>query len=173
MIRTTASLGLLAALLLAGCATRNPDEISRYEAQRLSTVVDATVLSVRPVMVSGQQSGAGAVAGGTIGAIAGGSAGNYRNAGAYSLLGAVAGALLGNAIEYGSTQEASLELLVQLRNGERRAIVQGIGSETFRPGDAVMLVNSGGRVRVMRTPDGVPVQPAPVSLPTPVPGIRS
>lgn len=173
MIRTTASLGLMAALLLAGCATSNPDVISRHDAQRLSTVVDATVLTVRPVTVTGQQSGAGAVAGGAIGAIAGASAGHPRNAGAYSLLGAVAGAVLGNAVEFGSTQEASLELLVQLRNGERRAIVQGVGSDVFRPGDAVMLVSSGGRVRVTRTPDGLPPQPAPGSLPTPVPGTRS
>lgn len=173
MFRTTTSLGLMAVLLLAGCATSNPDLVSRHEAQRLSTVLDATVLTVRPVTVAGNQTGAGAVAGGAIGAMAGASAGNWRNSGAYSLLGAVAGAVLGNAVEYGSTQEASLELLVQLRNGERRAIVQGVGSEAFRPGDAVLLVSSGGRVRVMRTPDGLPPQPAPVSLPMPVPGTRS
>lgn len=174
MIRaTTTTLGLMTVLLMAGCATRQPDQIRRYDTQRLSTVVDATVLSVRPVTVDGSQSGAGAVAGGAIGAIAGSSAGSPRNAGANSLLGMVAGALLGSAIEYGSTVEASQELLVQLRNGERRAIVQGIGSEAFKPGDRVMLVSSGGRVRVAHAPAGVTPQPAPVALPMPVPGTRS
>ena len=173
MIRTTAFLALMAALLGAGCASSNPDLISRNDAQRLSTVVDATVLTVRPVTVDGSQTGAGAVAGGAVGAIAGSSVGGRRESAAIGLLGAVAGAVVGNVIERSSTREESLEILVQLRNGERRAIVQAKGSESFHPGDAVMLISSGGRVRVTRAPHDVPAQPAPVSRPTPVPGTRS
>ena len=173
MIRTTTTLGLMTVLLLAGCATRPPDRISHHEAQRLSTVVDATVLSVRPVTVDGRPSGAGAVAGGAVGAIAGASASHPRNAGAYSLLGMVAGAWLGNAIEDAGTVQAAQELLVQLRNGERRAIVQAIGSDAFKPGDTVWLVGSGGRVRVTLAPAALAPAPAPVALPMPVPGVRS
>lgn len=173
MNRTTVSLGLIAALLLSGCATSNPDLISRNDAQRLSTVVDATVLTVRPVTVDGSQSGAGAVAGGAVGAIAGSSVGGRRESAAIGLLGAVAGAVVGNAIERSSTREASFEILVQLRNGERRAVVQAAGSEAFKPGDAVIIVSSGSKVRVTRAPDGLPLQPAPVTMPAPVPGTRS
>ena len=173
MNRTTVSLSLMAALLLGGCATSNPDLIRRNEAQRLSTVVDATVLTVRPVTIDGSQTGAGAVAGGAVGAIAGSSVGGRRESAAIGLLGAVAGAVLGNAIERSSTREESLEILVQLRSGERRAIVQGNGGEMFKPGDAVMLVSNGGRVRVTRAPDGLPAQPSPVSRPAPMPGTRS
>lgn len=172
MNRTTVSLGLMAALLVGGCATSNPDLIRRNEAQRLSTVVDATVLTVRPVIIDGSQTGAGAVAGGAVGAIAGSSVGGRRESAAIGLLGAVAGAVLGNVIERSSTREESVEILVQLRTGERRAIVQGNGGEGFRPGDAVMLVSNGGRVRVMRAPDGLPAQPGPVSRPAPMPGTR-
>lgn len=173
MNHTTASLGLIAALLLSGCATSNPDLINRNDAQRMSTVVDATVLTVRPVTVDGSQSGAGAVAGGAVGAIAGSSVGGRRESAAIGLLGAVAGAVVGNAIERSSTREASFEILVQLRNGERRAVVQAAGSEVFKPGDAVIIVSSGGKVRVTRAPDGLPLQPAPVTMPTPLPGTRS
>jgi outer membrane lipoprotein SlyB len=173
MIRSTNSLGLMAALLLAGCATSSPDVISRNDAQRMSTVVDATVLMVRPVTVDGSQSGAGAVAGGAIGAIAGSSVGGRRESAAIGVLGAVAGAMVGNAIERSSTREESFEIMVQLRNGERRAIVQAAGKELFKPGDAVIIVSSGSKVRVSRAPDGLPAQPAPVSMPAPTPGTRS
>ena len=177
MIRTTASLGLMAALLLAGCASSNPDVISRNDAQRLSTVVDATVLTVRPVTVDGSQSGAGAVAGGAVGAIAGSSVGGRRESSAIGLLGAVAGAVVGNVIERSSTREESFEILVQLRNGERRAIVQAKGSESFNPGDAVIIVSTGGKVRVARAPAGLPPADrpgtSPTKLPQPVSGVRS
>eukprot|EP01035_Chromulina_nebulosa_P049564 gene49564-67304_t len=45
--------------VLAGCSTTSPDVIQRGDAQRLSQVQDATVLSVRPVTVDGSQSGIG------------------------------------------------------------------------------------------------------------------
>ena len=173
MIRTTASLSLMAALLLAGCASSNPDVISRNDAQRLSTVVDATVLTVRPVTVDGSQSGGGAVAGGVVGAIAGSSVGGRRESAAIGLLGAVAGAVVGNVIERSSTREESLEILVQLRNGERRAIVQAKGSESFNPGDAVIIVSTGGKVRVARAPVGQAPGASPTKLPQPVSGVRS
>ena len=91
------------------------------------------------------------------------------------VLGAVAGAVIGNAIERNSTREDALEILVQLRNGERRAVVQAKGQDSFAPGDAVMLVTSGGRVRVARA-WGAPAQdtnaPLPPPLPRPLPGTR-
>ena len=90
MRRSLAPLALALAAVLAGCATSSPDVISRNDAQRLSTVQDATVLSVRPVVVDGSQSGAGAVAGYVVGnmlfmghlmpvlsGVAGGFAANY------------------------------------------------------------------------------------------------
>ena len=55
----------IAVASLAACATSNPDVIQRGDAQRMSQVQDATVLSVRPVTVDGNQSGIGATAGAT------------------------------------------------------------------------------------------------------------
>lgn len=140
------------ALALAACSTTSPDVVQRGDAQRLSQVQDATVLSVRPVTVDGTQSGIGGTSGAVIGGVAGSSVGGRREAIAVGVLGAVAGAVVGNAVERGATREDAVEILLQMRNGERRAIVQAKGSETFNPGDAVILVTTGGRTRVSKAP---------------------
>lgn len=150
----------VAALALAGCMTTSPDVVQYHHAQRMSTVQDATVLTLRPVTVDGQQTGTGAVAGGVVGGIAGSSVGGPRESAVVGVIGAVVGAVVGNAIERDATKENAFEIIVQLRNGERRAIVQAKGSEQFAPGDPVVLVTTGGRTRVMRAPAGVPTASA-------------
>ena len=137
---------------LGACSTTSPDVIQRGDAQRMSQVQDATVLSVRPVTVEGSQTGGGAAAGGVIGGIAGSSVGGYRESVVAGVLGAVVGAVAGNAVERMSTREDAIEVVVQLRNGERRAIVQAKAGETLIPGDAVILVTTGSKVRVTRAP---------------------
>jgi len=141
-----------ALVALAACSTTSPDVIQRSDAQRLSQVQDATVLSVRPVTVEGSQSGGGAAAGGVIGGVAGSSVGGHREGIAVGILGAVAGAVVGNALERTSTREDAVEVLVQMKNGDRRAIVQAKGNETLLAGDPVVLVTTGGKTRVTRAP---------------------
>jgi outer membrane lipoprotein SlyB len=140
-------------LVLSACASSSPDVIQRNDAQRLSVVEDGTVLSVRGVTVEGSQSGAGAVTGGVVGGLAGYGAGsNQRDGQIIGVLGAVAGVVAGNAIERMSTREEAFEILVQLKNGDRRAVVQAKGAEVFAPGDTVVLVTTGGKVRVAKAP---------------------
>ena len=141
---------------LAGCVVANPNAVSAYDAQRMSTVIDATVLSVRPVTLQGRDSGVGTVSGAVIGGIAG----------------AVVGGLIGNAVERDATQQQAVEILLQLKNGDRRAVVQGIGPDSFVPGDPVILITTGGRTRVMRAPPVTTgsAQPAyPATYPAPAP----
>jgi outer membrane lipoprotein SlyB len=145
-------LPILAVAVLAGCTTTSPDVVSRNEAQRLSTITDATVLSVRSVTVDGTQSGVGAAAGGVIGGIGGAARGNSRESVALGVLGAVVGGVIGNAVERAGTREDAIEVLVQLKNGDRRSVVQAKGEEALAPGDAVILVSSGGKVRVTKAP---------------------
>lgn len=142
----------LSVLALAACSTTSPDVISRNEAQRLSTVTDATVLSVRSVTVDGTQSGVGSAAGAVIGGVAGSSRGNSRESVALGVLGAVVGGVIGNTVERASTKEDALEILVQLKSGERRSVVQAKGDENLQAGDAVILVSTGGKVRVTKAP---------------------
>lgn len=149
---TTLSTLLAATLVLTACSTTSPDVVSRNEAQRLATVVDAVVLSSRPVVVEGQQSGLGAAAGSVAGGVAGSGVGGRREAMVVGVLGAVIGGVIGNAVERGTTREDAIEILVQLKNGDRRSVVQAKAAEAFSPGDPVLLINTGGKVRVARAP---------------------
>jgi outer membrane lipoprotein SlyB len=155
---------VVAAASLAACSTTSPDVIQRGDAQRLSQVQDATVLSVRPVTVEGSQSGIGATAGGVVGGVAGSSVGGHREGIVVGVLGAVAGAVVGNAVERAGTREDAVEILVQLKNGERRAIVQAKGNETLNPGEPVILVTTGGKTRVTKAPQVAPGG-APIGVP--------
>ncbi|MGH6647247.1 glycine zipper 2TM domain-containing protein [Aquabacterium sp.] len=147
----TASAGLMLAVL-AACSTTSPDVVKPGDAQRLSQVEDAVVLNVRPVVVEGSQSGAGAATGAVIGGVGGASVGGSREQVIVGVVGAVVGGVVGNAVERFGTREDANEILLQMSNGQRRSIVQAKGNETFNPGDAVLLVTTGGKVRVMRAP---------------------
>lgn len=163
MTKTLIATTLLA--LLTACTTTSPDVVQRGDAQRLSSVQDAVVLSVRPVTVDGSQSGAGGLTGAAIGGIAGSSRSSGAEQAVIGVVGAVAGAVIGNAIERSATREDAVEILLQLRNGERRAIIQATASETFNPGDAVILITTGGKTRVTRAPAGTqPVTPRPAPV---------
>ena len=175
-----AVLSLLVAAALAGCATHSPDVIHPYEAQRMAHLADATILSVRPVTIDGYQTGAGAGIGAIAGGVAAANAASYHNAGWAGFLGAIAGGLLGNAVERSATTQNAVELLLQMRNGERRSIVQAVGNEMWMVGEPVVLVTTGGRTRVTRAPQvgpqpvpqaypAQPSYPAPQALPAPVP----
>jgi outer membrane lipoprotein SlyB len=157
---------LIAAVVvsLAACSTSSPDVVQRGDAQRLSQVQDATVLSVRSVTIDGSQSGTGGLTGGVLGGIAGSSRSSGRESVAIGVVGAVAGAVIGNAVERAATKEDGVEILIQLRNGERRAIVQSKGNEVLTPGEPVILVTTGGKTRVTRAPAVMPA-PSPVGTP--------
>jgi outer membrane lipoprotein SlyB len=45
-----------------------------------------------------------------------------------------------------------VEILVQLKNGERRAIVQAKAAEVLVAGDPVIIVTTGSKVRVTKAP---------------------
>ena len=147
------SLTLVVVAALGACASSSPDVIQRGDAQRMAQVQDGVVLTVRNVVVDGSQSGIGGAAGGVIGAVGGyAGSGVQREAQILGVLAGVAGAAAGNAIERFSTKEDAVEILVQLKNGERRAIVQAKGTEVLAAGDPVIIVTTGNKVRVTKAP---------------------
>ena len=137
---------------LSACQTANPDIVSRNDAQRMSSVQDGTILSIRPITIDGSQSGGGGAAGAIAGGVAGSNVGGPRGSVLVGLAGAIAGGVIGNAAERAATKEDGVEILVQLKNGERRSIVQGKGAEVLAAGDPVIMVTTGGKVRVMKAP---------------------
>ena len=151
-------LSALAAVALAACATASPDVIRPYEAQRMSQVYDATVLSVRPVTIDGSQSGIGSTAGAVAGGVAGSTIGGHRDSIVGTVIGAVVGGVVGNAVERGATKEDAQEILIQLKNGDRRSVVQAKGAEVLVAGDSVIIVSTGGKVRVTKAPAVAPQQ---------------
>ncbi len=141
---------LLLAIAMAGCSTTSPDVVQRGDAQRLSSVQDAVVISVRPVVVDGSQSGFGGAAGAVVGGVAGSTVGSGSTSTIVGVLAGVAGAVIGNTVERRATTEQAIEIILQLSNGERRAIVQAQGTEIISAGDRVVLVSTGGTTRVTR-----------------------
>ncbi|MEO8525319.1 MAG: glycine zipper 2TM domain-containing protein [Caldimonas sp.] len=161
-------LSSLTLVALAACTTASPDIIRPYEAQRMSQVYDATVLSVRPVTIDGSQSGIGGTAGAVAGGVAGSTIGGHRDSIVGTVIGAVVGGVVGNAVERGATRQDAVEILVQLRNGERRSVVQANGNEGWAVGEPVVLVTTAGRTRVSRAPQAYQA-PAPYPAQQPVP----
>ena len=94
-------------------------------------------------------------------------AASYYNSGWAGLLGAVVGGVIGNAIERSATTQNGVELLLQMRNGERRSIVQANGNEGWVLGEPVVLVTTGGRARVTRAPQVGPSSPRRSAYPAP------
>ncbi len=142
--------GVVAAAVLSGCATSNPDVVSRQQAQRSLPVQRATIESIRQVTIEGSQSGVGGTTGAVIGGIAGSSVGNRREGAVVGILGTVLGGVVGNAIEKASTNENAVEMILVLQDGRRVAVVQGDGSQGLKPGDAVNLIGYQGNYRVTK-----------------------
>jgi outer membrane lipoprotein SlyB len=157
------------ALALGACATSDPNVVPVYGAQRMSHVYDATVLSVRPVTIDGSQSGLGAGAGAIVGGIAGSTIGANSGAAIASMLGAVVGGVAGNAIERDSTKQNGVEIIVQMRDGQRRAVIQAATSDAWAPGDPVIVIVTGANARVARAPQAAPgaAYPGPAVYPAP------
>ena len=157
------------ALALGACATSNPNVVPVYGAQRMSHVYDATVLAVRPVTIDGSQSGVGAGAGAIVGGIAGSAIGGGNGAAIATVLGAVVGGVAGNAIERDSTTQNGVEIIVQMRDGQRRAVIQGMTADAWATGEPVIMIVTGGNARIARAPQvsPVPAYPAPATSPAP------
>jgi outer membrane lipoprotein SlyB len=164
LVASIAALGSLAA-----CQTANPNVVSRYDAQRMSSVQDATVLSTRAVTLGGTNSGVGTVGGAVIGGIAGSNVGGPRTGGIVGIVGAIAGGLIGNAIEKDATQQQAVEILLQLKNGDRRSIIQGVQGDVFAAGDPVIMVTTGAKTRVMHAPPVTTGSTAPNGYPAAYP----
>lgn len=143
----------IGALALAGCAKPPSQNVYRYdEVGKTVAVSFGTIVSAREVDITGRNTGGGAVVGGTAGAIAGSQVGQgFAGPALVGLAGAVVGAAVGAAIEQAAADRKGLEYVVVLESGVAMTVVQDVGKDDaiLKPGDRVIVQNSGGYQRVL------------------------
>lgn len=130
------------AVLIAGCAGQSASSsVYTYgQAQNEQVVRLGTVQSVRYVTIqSDEASGFGAASGAALGGVAGSTIGGGRGNVLATIGGVILGGLAGNAIENQTGKKQGLEIIVQMDNGETRAIAQ----------EADVMFTAGQRVRVL------------------------
>src|SRR4029079_1363721 len=68
-----------------------------------------------------------------------------------------------------STRQNGVEIIVQMRDGQRRAVIQGVTADAWAPGDPVIVIVTGGNARIARAPQvsPAPAYPAPTAYPAP------
>ena len=140
---------LCAGAFLAGCASQSGDVYSRSQAQRQLSVFYGTILVVDAVTIEGTQSGLGTVAGGVLGGIAGNTVGGGHGRALATAVGAIGGALIGTAVEEGSTRKNGLEITVELDSGEVIAVVQE-ADDHYAVGDRIRVIRGSGGVTRIR-----------------------
>lgn len=169
-VRIFAAAAAVAALGMTACTTDPYTGQQRVNRTAVGIAAGAIGGYLLGDLVGGHNDRTEQLLGAGIGAIAGGvaaaNAASYHNSGWAGFLGAIAGGLLGNAVERSATTQNAVELLLQMRNGERRSIVQATGNEAWMVGEPVVLVTTGGRTRVTRAPQ-VGAQPVPQGYPAP------
>jgi len=136
------------ALTLNGCAdTVGSGDYGRQQVQVEQTVRFGVVEAVRPVVIQGENSGVGAVAGAGLGGVAGSTIGHNTGSVAGAIGGAIIGGLAGNAVEKSARKQNGVEVTVKLDSGQVIAVTQG-ADEQFHVGDRVRVLSGGGATRV-------------------------
>ena len=99
-----------------------------------------TVASIHTVLLRGDASGLGAVAGGVTGAVIGNQMGRGNGNTAMTILGAAGGALAGNEIEKNVKQQHSYRVTVRMDDGSIRTVSQR-DAPALAVGEHVRVVN--------------------------------
>ena len=157
MIKKIHILILLSILALGGCATGgfSPDVVSRDAAAKSQYVQSGVVVSVRNVTIEGDRD-SGNLFGSILGAIVGSNIGGEdddttRQVGA--VVGTAAGSVVGQNVGESLSRKAGVEIIIKLDTNEREiSIVQEMPENvnySFRAGDKVRIVRSGGKARVV------------------------
>jgi outer membrane lipoprotein SlyB len=132
-------------VFITGCASSRSGQVySRDEARKVQTVENATVESVKEVLIEGTKTPVGTVAGGVVGGVAGSTVGQGSGRALATVVGALAGAALGTVAEEEITKKQGLEIIVKKDSGQTIVVVQ----------EADMPIAVGDRVRIITAADG-------------------
>lgn len=146
------ALSLSLAMMTGGCVnTYGANQASSTSVGQASTVRQASVVSVREVRITPDNSIIGSVTGAVLGGLAGSTVGRSDRANtAGAVGGAVAGGLVGNQAGKALNSRPGYAYVVQFENGDLREITQG----------ADIYMAPGSRVNVTFGPNRVVVSPA-------------
>jgi outer membrane lipoprotein SlyB len=157
MNRKIQSLILISILTLGGCATGgfSPDVVSRDAAAKSQYVQSGVVVSIRNVTIEGDRT-RGNIFGSILGAIVGSNIGGEDDE-TTQQVGAVVGTAVGSAVGQNVSESLSrkpgVEIIIKLDSNNREiSIVQEMPEDvdySFRAGDQVRIVRSGGKSRVV------------------------
>jgi len=149
---------------LSACAKQDGQNQYSHKDVGQSTLTDfATVISVREVGITGENTGAG----GLVGAGVGAGAGSYIGSGsgdAWAIAGgALAGAVIGAMAEQAAADRTGYEYVLTKENGQTVTIVQNQnkGDRLLQAGERVMVQTSGSYQRVL------PASNLPTEIPRP------
>ena len=144
-------LSVIFAMSMVGCSysSLRPEIVDRSDAQRMQTVIFATVVSIDRVILSGDGD-TGAVAGAIIGGVAGSSVTDSgKESDIAGVLGALVGSAVGSKIGDAATRKPAIELLLDLDSGKSVSIIQEEGNYSFAVGQRVKIIKNKGKSRVM------------------------
>ncbi len=150
--RSLLLLALFACLGFAACAPQNTNTTySAADIGRTAQISYGTIVSMRPVVVQGQQTGVGTLGGAAVGGVAGSYIGG-RDPRA-NILGAIGGAIIGGiagtAAEGAVNKGEAVEFIIQEDNAPNPISVVQTNEDGFRPGERVALTR-GARTRIAR-----------------------
>ena len=144
-------MSIIFAMSMVSCSysSLRPEIVDRSDAQRMQTVIFATVVSIDRVILSGDGD-TGAVAGAIIGGVAGSSVtDSERESDIAGVLGALVGSAVGSKIGDAATRKPAIELLLDLDSGKSISIIQEEGDYSFAVGQRVKIIKNKGKSRVM------------------------
>ena len=146
---------LFAILPLAACAHPGQNRYGFQDVGKPTAVSFGTVITSRPVEITGQNTGTGAAVGLGAGAAAGSAFGSGNGQLGAVLAGALIGAIAGGMTEQAMQDRTGIEYTVTLENGKTLTIVQNIHEDgkPLRKGQRVMVQESGAYSRVLPADD--------------------
>ena len=139
---------LVSIFIISSCSTASlrPDVVDRSSAQKAQYVIFGVIKDITKVTIEGDRS-LGSAAGATIGGDMG--ADNNKAPVAAGIVGALIGSKVGAEIGSSMTKMEGLEILIETDAGKYISIIQEESDIKFQPGQAVQIVKSGGKSRVL------------------------
>jgi len=142
---------VIAICIISSCSTSSlrPDIVDRSTAQKAQSVIFGVIEDVTKVTIEGDRE-LGALAGGVIGGAVGKSNSDEEiESGVGAILGSLIGSKVGAEIGSSVSKMEGVELLILKDSGRYISIIQEAADFNFQAGQAVKIVMSGGKSRVL------------------------